>query len=348
MVAVSKRDAEACVAAPPEGIRLFLVYGSDAGAITERARRLERAALQRGRGETVLRFGSDEISADPGRITDEAYAASLFGGEPVISLRVLDGRHNVIGALQPLIDRPPDAAWLVVEAGELNTTSPLRKAFEASPAALVIATYPLEGADLAPFIRSAADAAGLTVEPDALELLVSILGGDRLASRGELDKLFLYVGDRMAVTVADVRAIVGDTAESDIDHILDAALLGDNEALEIGLDRLRSEGGSAAGLASQALRHLLQLQALRTAIDAGTPPRMAVERHRPPIFGRRQPAVIAALGRWPSTALAEARRTMNRAVLTTRLLPSLEQATVSAALHDIALEARRLARKGRG
>ena len=33
-----------------------------------------------------MRFGSDEISSDPGRIADEAYSASLFGGEPVIAL----------------------------------------------------------------------------------------------------------------------------------------------------------------------------------------------------------------------------------------------------------------------
>jgi DNA polymerase-3 subunit delta len=134
MTAVRDDAADRFVAAPPEGIRLFLVHGTDAGAVTERARALERMALGRGGGEDVLRFGSDTLSADPGRIADEAHSASLFGGEPVVALRVMDGRHNVLGALKPVLERPPEAAWVIVEAGELAASSPLRKAFEETSA----------------------------------------------------------------------------------------------------------------------------------------------------------------------------------------------------------------------
>ncbi len=165
MAAVRAHDADRYLASPPEGVRLFLVYGSDAGAITERARHVERVALKRGGGDQVLRIGSDELSSDPGRVVDEALSASLFGGEPVIALRVLDGRHNVIGSLQPLFDRPPEAAWLVVEAGELSPSSPLRKAFESSKHAAAIPTYPLEGGDLAALVHAAAEEAGVTIEP---------------------------------------------------------------------------------------------------------------------------------------------------------------------------------------
>ena len=348
MVAVETRKADAYVASPPETIRLFLVYGTDAGAITERARRLEQTALKRGGGDRVIRFGSDELSADPGRIADEAYAASLFGGEPVIALRVLDGRHNVMGALEALIERPPEAAWLVVEAGDLAKTSPLRKAFEASPQAASIATFQLDRSSLAPFIRSAAEEAGRSIEPAALDLLCETLGGDRLATRSELEKLFLYVGDAGPVSVADVQAVVGETAESRTDDLIDAALLGDSEALETGLDRLRSEGGSATGLATQALRHLIQLQGLRASVDAGASASAALERHRPPIFGRRQAAMQAALARWPSEALRQARRTVADAILATRLQSSLEAPSISAALHEIALQSRRLRRNASG
>jgi DNA polymerase-3 subunit delta len=344
MVSVDSRRADAFIGSPPDGVRLFLFHGSDAGAVSERARQVERIALKRGRGDAVLRFGSDEISSDPGRIADEAYSASLFGGEPVIALRVLDGRHNVLGAVEPLLARPPDAAWLIVEAGELAKTSPLRKAFEASPGAAAIATYPLDAADLPSFIRRAAEDAGRVIEPAAIDLLSEVLGGDRLAMRSELEKLFTYVGDAGPIGAADVAAIVGDTAESRIDGIIDAALLGDSEGLETGLARLLSEGGSAAGLGTQTLRHLLQLQELRSAMDAGLGAKLAVERHRPPIFIRRQRTVAAALAAWSSEALREARRKVGDAVLATRLRPTLENAAISAALHDLALEARRVRR----
>jgi DNA polymerase-3 subunit delta len=342
MVAVRARDADAFIAAPPDGLRLFLVYGNDAGGVTERARRLEQIALKRGGGEAVLRFGSDQISADPGRIADEAYSASLFGGEPVISLRILDGRHNVIGALEPLIERPPDAAWVIVEAGELQTTNALRKGFEACPRGAAVPVYQAEGAGLVSLIRAAATEAGVVIEPAALELLAASLGGDRLATRGELEKLFLYVGERGPVTLADVEAIVGNAAELRTDELIDAALSGDSEGLESALDRLRAEGGSPVGLASLALRHLMHLESLRGSVDAGISAGAAVERSRPPFFSTRRNAVMGQIERWPSAELSAARRRMADAIMTTRLISGLEGAAVSQALHETALQARRL------
>lgn len=345
MVAIKAREGDAFLASPPPSLRLFLIYGDDAGGVTERARRLEQIALKRGGGEAVLRFGSDQLSEDSGRIADEAFSASLFGGEPVIALRVLDGRHNVIGSVQAVLDRPPDASWLIVEAGELQPTSPLRKAFEASAAAAAVPVYQAEGEDLVSLIRASAGEAGVVIEPDAMERLAASLGADRLSTRGELEKLFLYAAGRGPVTVADVEAVTGNAAEFRTDELIDAALLGDSEDLESGLARLRAEGASAAGLGAQALRHLIHLQGLRAAVDSGTSPSSAVERARPPIFGPRRKAVIAALQSWPADQLARARRRMADAIYTTRLHAALETTAISQALHETALDARRLRKR---
>lgn len=343
MVAVKSAGADRYLASPPDGIRMFLLYGADAGAVTERAQAVERVALQRGGGDT-LRFASDIISAEPGRIAEEASSASLFGGEPVVRLRVVDGRHNVMAALQPLLERPPEASWVIVEAGELPPASALRKAFEASAHAAAVPSYLVEGGELLSFIRNAAADAGVQVEPAAIELLGELLGGDRLAVRGEIEKLFLYVADSGLVRVEDVEAIVGETGAVRTDQVVDAAMLGNHESLEAGLGSLRSEGSSAAGLATQALRHLLLLSGLRDAVEEGSSVSAAIDRARPPVFARRRAAVEAALRLWPGEALSEARRRLAAAIALTRTLPALEEQAVSQALHEIALMARRLKR----
>lgn len=345
MVALKSREADRFLASPPTGVRLFLLYGNDAGAITERARLVERVALTRGGGDAVLRFDSETISSEPGRIAEEAYSGSLFGGEPVISLRVQDGRHNVLGAVEPLLKSPPDSAWLVVEAGELSRTSALLSAFEAARHAVAVPCYQADASDLGSFVTAAAENAGLVVEPDALQLLLGSLGGDRMASRRELEKLFLYVGARRRVTRADVEAIVGDSAELRSDDVIDSALLGDNEAVEAGLERLRAEGGSPSGLATQALRHLIMLQGFRAAVDSGGSPQTVLERARPPIFARRRGAVLAALQLWQSGGIRDVRARFAEAISLSRRQPSLESAAVSAALHETALRARRLRRE---
>jgi DNA polymerase-3 subunit delta len=344
MVALKAHEADRFLKSPPESVRMFLVYGSDSGAITERARMLEQLALKRGGGEAVLRIGSDELSNEPGRVADEADSASLFGGEPVIALRVLDGRHNVTGALKPLFDRPPSAAWIVVEAGELNTANPVRKAFESSKDAVTLPTYELEGAGLEKFIRNAARDAGLSLDEPALEVLSEKLGGDRLAVRGEIEKLFLYAGDRRTVTLADVEAIVGDTTAAENDALIDAALLGDSEALELGLGRLRAESGSFVSLASAALRHLLQLQSLSAAMDTGVGVGTVLSSARPPVFSRRRSTIESELERWPSENLRQARREVDQAIYLTRLQPTIEESAISDALHKLALTARKLKR----
>lgn len=339
MVAVTRPNAEAFVADPPSGIRMFLLYGSDAGAITERARRIETIALKRGGGDVALRLGSDELSGNPGRIADEANATSMFGGEPVIALRVLDGRHNVAGALAPLIERPPDASWVIVEAGELGASSPLRKAFESSSAAAAIPAFDAEPAEVGALIKSMAQEAGIVVDPDAFELLLMQLGSDRLAIRGEMEKLFLYVGDGGRLTAEHVADLVGEIAAARADRIVDSALVGDAGTVETELLRLASEGGSAASVASQGLRHLLALQAMRRAVDSGRSTREAMDRARPPVFFRRKPAVEAALRVWSATGLREARSGLAAAVLQSRRQPALEFAVVSAALQRIAARA---------
>lgn len=343
MVALKAHEADRFLRSPPQGIRLFLLYGNDPGAITERARAIEDLALELGGGEEVLRIGSDEISENPGRIADEVNSASLFGGEPVISLRILDGRHNVIGALEPVFEWPPDSAWLVVEAGELSPSSPLRKAFESSNSAAALPTYRLEGKGLTAMISTAAKDAGLTIEEDALDLLVENLGGDRLAVRGELEKLFLYAHEGR-ISLGDVHAIVGDTGDAGADELIDAALLGESERLETGLGRLRAESGSFGSLGTLMLRHMLTLQTLRTAVDGGKSPSEVIDYARPPIFRTRRSAVVGELERWPSDRLREARRDIDQAVYRSRLQGNVEDVAISDALHRVALTARKLKR----
>ena len=113
----------------------------------------------------------------------------------------------------------------------------------------------------------------------------------------------------------DATAIPSDTAETRPDQVIDAALLGDSEAVERGLIWLKEAGGSAAGLGTQALRRLLTLQA--HAYQRGS------------VKG------------WPPDALARARRRMNAAILATRQVPNLEASIISEAFHAIAFEARR-------
>jgi DNA polymerase-3 subunit delta len=347
MVAIKAAGVPKFIADPPADMRLFLVFGRDAGAITERARQLEALAGSRDpAGGSPVRFGSDEVAGNPGRLSDEINAASLFGGEPVITLRITDGRHNVMAGLAPLLGSPPKAGWLIVEAGDLPPSSAVRKAFEANAHAAALPCYESDARDLAAMAHAMFADAGCTSEPEAGDMLVATIGNDRLISRSEIEKLVLFVGEGGRAGIDDVLAIVGENLNVRGDRITDDAFLGRSDAVEADLIRLRAEGQSPVALAAQALRQIIALQRMSASVAAGKPAEAVVKQARPPIFFNRQAAVKTVLAHWNATYIARSRQIMADAIFATRRQPQLDDALVSDALQRIAAMGRRLAAGG--
>ncbi|SEQ54082.1 DNA polymerase III, delta subunit [Faunimonas pinastri] len=345
MTTVDAAGADRYVASPPPGIRIFLLYGPDAGAVTERARVLEAVArLRDPAGGSVVRIGTDEISGNPGRLADEIFAVSLFGGEPIVTVRLSDGRVNLQPAVEPLLKQPLEQGYVIIEAGDLKNTSPLRKGVEGSGHAAAIPCYESDARGVTQQVQQQIAEAGQTIEPDALELVAGSLGGDRLVTRSEVAKLLTYAGEESPIRLEHVEAVIRDSLESRTDQIIDAAMLGRAEVLEASLERLRLDGSSPSALAAQALRHLLTLHGLRTEMETGARARDVVSRARPPIFFKRRGAVEETLSRWSLPDLRRARSIVGEAVSTARRQPALEMPAVSDALYRIAGFARRAGR----
>ena len=68
--------------------------------------------------------------------------------------------------------------------------------------------------------------AKLAIAPDARAALVSLIGGDRQASRSEIRKLALYAHGKDRVVLDDVIAVVTDASALALDDVVDAAFAG--------------------------------------------------------------------------------------------------------------------------
>ena len=105
---------------------------------------------------------------------------------------------------------------VIIEAGELSPRSGLRKAFEKAKRAAALPCYSDGPADVRAMAQEAAAAEELRFDPDALDLVVAILGEDHGISRAEIDKLILYKGPSSArkgpasISLEDVRASLVD------------------------------------------------------------------------------------------------------------------------------------------
>jgi DNA polymerase-3 subunit delta len=230
---------------------------------------------------------------------------------------------------------------VVIEAGDLKKTAPVRSLCEKSPAAAVLACYADTERDLARLVDDEMRAAGLTIAPDARTLLISLIGGDRRASRNEVQKLVLYAGQKGKVEVDDILAVTADASALALDALVDAALAGKPADVEIHFGKARAAGTYPGAIASAALRQTIQLHKARLGIDAGGNIERAMYAFVPPVHFRRKPAVEAALNAWTTPRLEKVIAQLAEAALDTRRRASLAEAIIERALLSIAQQARR-------
>lgn len=336
MVQIKPADADRYLSRPDPAVRVVLVYGADEGLVAERADRFAQAVIGKdGDDFARLRLDSAAIAEDPASLADEAHAVPLFGGTRVISVR-LAGNRPIDKAVAAILNTPPEDSWIVLTAGELRKTAPLRKLCESHKGAWAVATYADTDRDLDGVIDEETKSAGLSITADARSLLRGLIGSDRMISRSEVRKLCLYAAGTDGITIDDVREVIGDSGAFAIDETIDALATGDAAALDRGYRRLVSSGTPGPVVAGAALRHFNFLQKARFAVDGGDSAESVVRRAIPPIFFARQASVTRQISSWSPTRIERALALLDRAMLDSRLHGTLSDEIVGQTLELVA------------
>ncbi|SKA35486.1 DNA polymerase III subunit delta [Consotaella salsifontis] len=333
-------DVEAFVARPDFTAPILLLYGPDAGLVSERAGRLAAASgIDESDPFATVILAADELEKNIGRLFDEARTVSMFGGRRLVRVRGTGGKA-LAEAVADLASDPPSDTIVIVEAGELRKSSPLRAAAERGRGAMALPCYQDEARALDRMIDEELRAAALKMTEPARDLLRSRLGADRRASRSEVQKLCLYAYGSGEITDEDVRTVVGDVSAETVDEIIDAAASGEVRKLPALIDRALSSGTPGFLLLQGLLRHFHGLQVMRQAVErAGEPVSRVVERKRPHF--RRRPALETALGTWTLSAIGEALIQIEAAVLATRRSASISDALVRQTVLELGVQAAR-------
>jgi DNA polymerase-3 subunit delta len=302
MASIKAHEADRALARPDPAWRLFLFYGPDSGLVSERAAAIARASVDDPEdGFQLIRLDGDDVAADPLKLVDEANTIGLFGGRRAI--RVSQTTKQLTAAVEPLLATPSRDAIVVIEAGDLQKSNPLRVACERARSALAVPCYGDAARDLGTIIDEMVRAAGKSIDRGTREHLTGMLGGDRQSSRREIEKLLLYVGADPAVTQAHVEAIVGDSAAREQAGLIDAVFAGRFPALDQAFGRLAGEIDQGV-LLGAVLRHALALLKAKLAMEAGRSARDALSGMRLP-YPRMAPAEAALQG-WSTEKLREA------------------------------------------
>lgn len=284
----------------PGTISVVLLAGEDTGMIRDRARRLVIALA--GAVDDPFRVVELDRESAPA-IPNEMASMSLTGGRRVVRLR--EATDAALPFVAQVLEGKP-AGFLVLEAPGLASKSKLRLALEKSTTGAAMICYPLEGRALENEIRTTLTDMKVSADVEALRFLADHLGADQSMTRGEVEKLALFVGPGGTVDLPSAQLCVGDMAGLSLDDALFSATAGDVSGTDRALELAMAEGMAPVAVLRTALVHMQRLQRARAAMDEGLSAAEAAKGLRPPLFFRREPAFIHALNLWSATAIEQA------------------------------------------
>lgn len=314
--------------------RVFLIYGPDRGLVSERATAVARkTGVELDDPFCLVKLAAEEFQKDPGRVLDEMRSIGLFGGLKLVWLKGVTQDKPLADIFSEIATTIPESAFMIIEAGDLKKTAALRKIGEAERGVATIPCYPDDERALNALIDAELAQAGLSIAMDARQMLLDMIGGDRIASRNEVQKLALFCRGEKRIETGHVEAIMGDASAISIDDAVDAVLTGDRAGFLHAAQKIISSKLSVFALLQACLKQFQMLELLRAEMDEKRQPASAVlqtsGRH---IHFRRKPAVEKALRSWSGAALARETNRLHGAILQTRQRQELED---TIALHTL-------------
>ena len=338
MVAPKSHDADKFIAGYAGGGGVFLVFGADDGLIDERVREIIRRSVDDpGDPFQSVRLNGDEIAADPGLLLDEWNAIGMFHARRII--RIDAGGKDFGEPIRMCLDSPNPASTIVIRAGALRKDSQVRQICERHKSAVAIECEADTETDIGKFALNQLAAAGLEIDPDALDHLTNALGMDRRMSRGEIEKLILYMGDERKIESKDVEAIVADAAPRMGEPAIAAAMIGNLPlATTEGMRAMTSVDPSA--MLGTCLRGLLQIHRALLDIEGGNGRSYAVER-AVKSSGSLRAFMPDILNKASSAGALQSIAVVQEAISRARREPAMDEATSMRSLWGVAFRMKR-------
>jgi DNA polymerase-3 subunit delta len=151
------------------------------------------------------------------------------------------------------INKLPESTVLILIENDLKDNNPLLKIILNK--ATVKAFPLLKTVELRQWINKRIAEKNNTISPQALNLMVRLIGSNLWAMSGELDKLALYASGRQ-IEEKDVKMLVGYTQQTSVFNLVDAIMGFNTQEAENVLQQLLQKGASASYILAMIHRQL--------------------------------------------------------------------------------------------
>ena len=302
---------EPFVKSPDPAARVVLVYGPDTGLMKERAKTISLSVVEDINDPfNAVTLSMDGLAEDPARLSDEANAMSMMGGQRLI--RVQEAGDKLTAALKDYLETPNDQALIVLEGGDLGPRSSLRKLCEAAKNAAAVPCYVEDERDLSRLINQTFQEADLRIGRDAAMWLSQNISGDRQKVRQELEKIITYKGkETNEITLEDVQAACGEASAQSIDELVYSVAGNQTQNALKAYNQLLEDGVNFIVILRSLQNHFRRLHATKARMEHGARMDEAMKKLQPPIFFKQKDAFVAQVSRWRFTSLNKVLHKLN-------------------------------------
>lgn len=282
---------------------VYLISGEEILLMQEACDQIRAAARQQGFSERELHHVDNNL--DWRHLYEDMQSASLFAERKIIELHFPAAKfpENALKFISDFCQRPPEDKLLLIRCGRLDKKALASNWVKAvDDAGVIVQIWPVEAAQLPQWIEQRLQQKGMSIAPDALQLLTERVEGNLLAAQQEIEKLHI-LSDQTHLTLEEVNRCVVDSSRYSLFDLVDECLKGDAaHALKM-LDGLRGEGVEPTLIIWALAREIRNLDGLRKKLEEGQP----VDRvlNHPSIPKKRIPPLSNALRRHNLPSLME-------------------------------------------
>ncbi len=338
---VPPRQISTFLRRPPVGIRAALLHGTDAGLIAERSQTL--ALLYAADPDdifSVTRLDGDQLVGEPCLIADAAASITIFSD---VRLVIVKGRgSDLLEACKLALASDLSTSFVVVEANDTTARHAVVKLFEGADNAAAIGCYEDNDTDITTLVQQIMARDQITIAEDAIRLITSRLGSNRMVSRMEIEKLSLFAGKGGSLSIDEVSVALGDSASLTINDIASAAADGDSGVLKHTLAKAWHEDMSAIMVLRGCQNYFQQIKIAALAMANGATAAAAIRNLRPPVHFKLQHKMTLQVKSWRDTYGSEALNRLQDAEITIKSGGLDERVICSQCLLGLSLRAKSL------
>ncbi len=203
---------------------IYLLYGTEAFLINETKQQLLNQVLNE--EEKDFNFSAYDLEETPIELAlEDAETFPFLGEKKVIFLhnpgfltaeKTKDKIDHNVSRFEAYLKEPAPYTVLVISAPYEKLDERKKITKELKRTAVTVEAKKLNEPELKNWIKDRAKGNGISFDPDALELLITLVGTNMFMIASEIDKLSLYAGDNKTIPASTVENLVSRSLEQNI------------------------------------------------------------------------------------------------------------------------------------